>query len=126
MKPIHNLIPDNTVRHVIHVPLIDFRIRRPLASQSTYVRNVYDAVFSMDGQNCCWMRFRRESHQSHMLILQYVIVDCEHGNIADTEMHESVTGVASSGASPIVRLRGPDAGLIKRALDSGALTVPAA
>ena len=76
---------------------------------------------------------------AHMLISQYVIVDCEHGNIADTEMHESVTGVASSGASPIVRLRGPDAGLIKRALDSGAqyfdysrpsntnmLTVPAA
>ena len=51
---------------------------------------------------------------------QYVIVDCEHGDIADQDMHDSVTAVASSGASPIVRLSGPDAGLIKRALDSGA------
>lgn len=35
-------------------------------------------------------------------------------------MHDSVTGVAASGASPIVRIRNADLGLIKRALDTGA------
>lgn len=49
-----------------------------------------------------------------------MIVDCEHGNISDSEMHDSVTAVAASGSSPIVRIRGLDAGLIKRSLDSGA------
>lgn len=52
--------------------------------------------------------------------MQYVIVDCEHGNISDDGMHESVNAVASCGVSPIVRIRGPDPGLIKRALDTGA------
>jgi 4-hydroxy-2-oxoheptanedioate aldolase len=51
---------------------------------------------------------------------QFVLVDCEHGNIGDDSMHESVAGVAASGASPIVRIRNADIGLIKRALDTGA------
>ncbi|WWC65482.1 uncharacterized protein I303_108100 [Kwoniella dejecticola CBS 10117] len=50
----------------------------------------------------------------------FVIVDCEHGNIGDSEMHDSVNAVASCGASPIVRVRGTDPTLIKRALDTGA------
>lgn len=51
---------------------------------------------------------------------QFILVDCEHGNIGDNDMHESVAGVAASGASPIVRIRNADIGLIKRALDTGA------
>jgi 4-hydroxy-2-oxoheptanedioate aldolase len=35
-------------------------------------------------------------------------------------MHDMVTGAASSGASPIIRVRGPTIPLIKRALDTGA------
>jgi len=56
----------------------------------------------------------------------FVIVDCEHGNIGDSDMHDSVNAVASCGVSPIVRIRGPDPALIKRALDTGAhgLMVP--
>jgi len=50
----------------------------------------------------------------------FVIVDCEHGNIGDSDMHDSVNAVASCGVSPIVRIRGPDPTLIKRALDTGA------
>ncbi|WWC90943.1 uncharacterized protein L201_005881 [Kwoniella dendrophila CBS 6074] len=56
----------------------------------------------------------------------YVIVDCEHGNIGDNDMHDSVNAIAAAGVSPIVRIRGTDAALIKRALDTGAhaLMVP--
>lgn len=35
-------------------------------------------------------------------------------------MHDSVNAIAACGASPIVRVRGTDPTLIKRALDTGA------
>ncbi|EXJ80156.1 2,4-dihydroxyhept-2-ene-1,7-dioic acid aldolase [Capronia coronata CBS 617.96] len=50
----------------------------------------------------------------------WVLIDCEHGNIADNEMHHSVHAVAGCGASPIVRLPAMDSWMIKRALDAGA------
>ncbi|RSH95817.1 hypothetical protein EHS25_000910 [Saitozyma podzolica] len=50
----------------------------------------------------------------------YVFVDCEHGNIGDNDMHDSVNAIAACGVSPIVRVRGTDPTLIKRALDTGA------
>ena len=42
------------------------------------------------------------------------------GNISDSDMHDAVFATAACGASPIVRIRGTDATLIKRALDAGA------
>ena len=52
---------------------------------------------------------------------QCVLVDCEHGNISDTEMYHSVGAIAAAGASPIVRVVGPNAvWMVKRALDCGA------
>lgn len=51
---------------------------------------------------------------------KYVIVDCEHGNHDDGDMHDVVNTIASEGVSPIVRIRAGDYGLIKRALDCGA------
>lgn len=51
---------------------------------------------------------------------QYVIVDCEHGNHDDGDMHDVVNTIASEGVSPIVRIRAAEYGLIKRALDCGA------
>ena len=62
----------------------------------------------------------RTSKPTKLTRPQYVIIDCEHGNISDSDMHESVNAVASCDVAPIVRIRGPDAGLIKRALDCGA------
>ncbi|KAF2440808.1 Phosphoenolpyruvate/pyruvate domain-containing protein [Karstenula rhodostoma CBS 690.94] len=58
--------------------------------------------------------------------LDAVIIDREHGNIDDSDMHDMVSAVRNAGASPIVRVRGPDGPLIKRALDTGAhgLLVP--
>ncbi|WWC85701.1 uncharacterized protein L201_000567 [Kwoniella dendrophila CBS 6074] len=50
----------------------------------------------------------------------YVIVDCEHGNHDDGDMHDCVNAIAAEGVSPIVRIRAQDSGLIKRALDTGA------
>jgi hypothetical protein len=44
---------------------------------------------------------------------------CE-GNIGDSDMHDMVLAVSASGASPVVRIRGISAPLIKRALDTGA------
>lgn len=49
-----------------------------------------------------------------------IIIDCEHGNIGDNEMHDAITGISSQGVSPLVRIRGAHADLIKRALDAGA------
>lgn len=50
----------------------------------------------------------------------WVCVDCEHGNIADHQMHESVAAIAGCGASPIVRIPANETWMVKRALDSGA------
>jgi 4-hydroxy-2-oxoheptanedioate aldolase len=50
----------------------------------------------------------------------WVCVDCEHGNIADSQMHESVAAIASCGASPLVRIPANEGWMVKRALDSGA------
>lgn len=49
-----------------------------------------------------------------------MIIDQEHGNHDDRDMHDTVNVIASEGVSPIVRLRAGDYGLIKRALDCGA------
>lgn len=63
---------------------------------------------------------RRGKGRGRRLTEQFVIVDCEHGNIDDGEMYNSVAGVASCGVSPIVRIAEPTVGSIKRALDTGA------
>ncbi|KAK5120784.1 hypothetical protein LTR85_005850 [Meristemomyces frigidus] len=49
-----------------------------------------------------------------------ILIDCEHGNIGDSDMHDMVTAVAGSGVSPLIRVRGAEGPLIKRALDTGA------
>ncbi|KAH8895579.1 Phosphoenolpyruvate/pyruvate domain-containing protein [Thozetella sp. PMI_491] len=49
-----------------------------------------------------------------------VIVDCEHGNIDDSDMHDMVAAVAGSAVSPVVRIASADGTRIKRALDAGA------
>jgi len=50
----------------------------------------------------------------------FVIVDGEHGDIADAQMHASVAAIAAQGVSPIVRIPAPENWLVKRALDTGA------
>jgi len=50
----------------------------------------------------------------------WVCVDCEHGNIADPQMHDSVAAIAACGVSPIVRIPANEGWMVKRALDSGA------
>ncbi|PTB36724.1 hypothetical protein M441DRAFT_150061 [Trichoderma asperellum CBS 433.97] len=52
--------------------------------------------------------------------VDWVLVDCEHGNIDDAAMHEAVPAIAAVGCSPIVRLPDMQGWMIKRALDSGA------
>ncbi|KAF9076574.1 Pyruvate/Phosphoenolpyruvate kinase-like domain-containing protein [Rhodocollybia butyracea] len=50
----------------------------------------------------------------------FIVVDCEHGNIADADMHATVGAIAAQGVSPMVRIAYPDNWLVKRTLDSGA------
>ncbi|KAH7145686.1 Pyruvate/Phosphoenolpyruvate kinase-like domain-containing protein [Dactylonectria estremocensis] len=50
----------------------------------------------------------------------WVLIDCEHGNIDDHNMYLQVGAVSSSGASPIVRVPAGDSWMIKRVLDAGA------
>ncbi|KAK4161987.1 Phosphoenolpyruvate/pyruvate domain-containing protein [Cladorrhinum sp. PSN259] len=50
----------------------------------------------------------------------WVMVDCEHGNIDDAAMHDAVPAIAALGVSPIVRIPDLQPWMVKRALDSGA------
>ncbi|KAJ4472131.1 Pyruvate/Phosphoenolpyruvate kinase-like domain-containing protein [Lentinula aciculospora] len=50
----------------------------------------------------------------------FVLVDCEHGNIADADMHTSVGAIAAQGVSPVVRIPAPENWIVKRTLDTGA------
>lgn len=52
--------------------------------------------------------------------LQFVLIDCEHGDIADSAMHAAVGAIAAQGSSPIVRIPAPVDWIVKRALDTGA------
>ncbi|KAI1776637.1 Phosphoenolpyruvate/pyruvate domain-containing protein [Hypoxylon cercidicola] len=56
--------------------------------------------------------------------VDWVMVDCEHGNIdaidVDAAMHEAVPAIASCGVSPLVRIPDMQGWMIKRALDAGA------
>jgi 4-hydroxy-2-oxoheptanedioate aldolase len=51
---------------------------------------------------------------------QWVLIDCEHGNISDNEMYLAIGAIASEGASPIVRVPAGEPWLLKRAMDAGA------
>ncbi|KAF4978052.1 hypothetical protein FZEAL_5517 [Fusarium zealandicum] len=52
--------------------------------------------------------------------VDWVLVDCEHGNLDDGAMHDAVPAIAALGVSPIVRLPDMQGWMVKRALDSGA------
>ncbi|KAF4122648.1 4-hydroxy-2-oxoheptanedioate aldolase [Geosmithia morbida] len=52
--------------------------------------------------------------------VDWVCIDCEHGNIDDSAMHDAVPAVAALGVSPIVRIPDMQGWMVKRALDSGA------
>ena len=52
--------------------------------------------------------------------LDWIVVDCEHGNVSDEAMHESVAAIAACGVSPVVRVPEGQHWMIKRALDAGA------
>lgn len=52
--------------------------------------------------------------------LDAVIIDCEHGQISDSSMYDSVVAISAQGVSPLVRVRTSHADLINRVLDAGA------
>ncbi|KAF7329872.1 Phosphoenolpyruvate/pyruvate domain-containing protein [Mycena kentingensis (nom. inval.)] len=52
--------------------------------------------------------------------ISWVLVDAEHGLINDTHYFDLNNIIASSGASPIIRVPADESWMIKRALDSGA------
>ncbi|KAF2131336.1 2,4-dihydroxyhept-2-ene-1,7-dioic acid aldolase-like protein, partial [Dothidotthia symphoricarpi CBS 119687] len=52
--------------------------------------------------------------------VDWICIDCEHGNIDDGEMHEAVVAIAREGVSPIIRIAANEPWMVKRALDTGA------
>lgn len=50
----------------------------------------------------------------------WILVDTEHGNIDDAQMHEAVGAIAACGVSPIVRVAANEGWMVKRVLDAGA------
>ncbi|KAH7014082.1 2-dehydro-3-deoxyglucarate aldolase [Microdochium trichocladiopsis] len=50
----------------------------------------------------------------------WVLIDCEHGNIDDRDMYLQIGAISSSGVSPIVRIPTDEPWMVKRALDAGA------
>ncbi|CAK9783878.1 unnamed protein product [Cutaneotrichosporon oleaginosum] len=50
----------------------------------------------------------------------WVLIDGEHGQIAERDYYELVNAVAQYGATPVVRIPVADEALVKRALDAGA------
>lgn len=69
-----------------------------------------------------WLMYPGYSLARHVAELgcDWVLVDCEHGNIADNEMYLAVGAIAAAGASPLVRIPASEPWMLKRALDSGA------
>lgn len=60
-------------------------------------------------------------HRSRVLnSVQWVLIDCEHGNISDNEMYLAIGAIASEGSSPIVRVPASEPWMLKRAMDAGA------
>lgn len=53
----------------------------------------------------------------------WVLIDCEHGNIDDDAMYLQVGAISSSGVSPIVRVPATEPWMMKRVLDAGAHAV---
>ena len=50
--------------------------------------------------------------------LDWLCIDTEHGNLSDSDMHDSVAAAAACGVSPIVRVPEGQHWMIKRALDA--------
>lgn len=59
-------------------------------------------------------------HPSSPSCTQWILIDAEHGQIGDTEMHQMIPAIIGAGVSPIVRVPAPENFLVKRALDAGA------
>jgi 2-keto-3-deoxy-L-rhamnonate aldolase RhmA len=52
--------------------------------------------------------------------VSWVLIDQEHGNVGDSQMHECIANIAPYGVSPLVRIPDKERWMIKRALDAGA------
>ncbi|KAJ3339653.1 hypothetical protein HDU83_007519 [Entophlyctis luteolus] len=55
-----------------------------------------------------------------LIALPWILIDGEHGNMQDSDWHDSVNAVAVWGPSPIIRIPQGEEFIIKRALDTGA------
>ncbi|OAL38856.1 hypothetical protein AYO20_02062 [Fonsecaea nubica] len=81
------------------------------------------ALFTGSGLSFGAWQMLPGSHLSRAMArcgFDWICIDCEHGNITDNEMHDSVHAVASVGVSPIVRIPANEGWMVKRALDAGA------
>lgn len=54
--------------------------------------------------------------------VDWVLVDCEHGNLDDGAMHDAVPAIAALGVSPIVRLPDMQGWMVKRKIVRGCIS----
>jgi len=94
------------------------------ASRDTFSLSVVRVAFeeNVGPSMGCWQMIPG-ANVSRLLArtgVDWVLVDCEHGNIDDAAMHDAVPAIAACGVSPIVRIPDNQGFMVKRALDSGA------
>lgn len=100
-----NILSEGNTAYSTFVALNGMRLAQVLSYTGLDVRD-----FPADGN---YIDLAKHSFQA-------LIIDCEHGYISDTDMHDMVSATASAHVSPVVRIRGASADLVKRALDTGA------
>ncbi|KAG8421666.1 hypothetical protein J3458_003524 [Metarhizium acridum] len=94
--------------------------------QRTYTmeaRNRLKTAFAQGKQSMGMWQMIPGANISRLLArsgVDWVMVDCEHGNIDDGAMHDAVPAIAALGVTPLVRLPDVQSWMVKRALDAGA------
>lgn len=85
--------------------------------------NRLKAAFAQNKQSMGMWQMLPGANVSRLLArsgVDWVMVDCEHGNIDDGAMHDAVPAIAALGVTPLVRLPDVQSWMVKRALDAGA------
>ncbi|OAQ91652.1 HpcH/HpaI aldolase/citrate lyase family protein [Purpureocillium lilacinum] len=94
--------------------------RRAMAMQAS---NRLKTAFAQGRQSMGMWQMLPGANVSRLLArsgVDWVMVDCEHGNMDDSAMHDAVPAIAALGVSPLVRIPDIQSWMVKRALDSGA------
>ena len=123
---IHSFVFSCSSYHFLLLPNLEFDFTRNtaiMASIMNKANKLRTALHTGSGLSLGAWQMLPGSHLSRVMArcgFDWILVDCEHGNIADADMHQSVAAIASTGTSPIVRIAANEGWMVKRVLDAGA------